>query len=192
LNYTVIHSDQYWRHNQAWSINSTSSGIRTDIMNCLIDQLVAMVSRHNKVFLFRFDLRLRTETPNNKIMSDFNRRLFRRIKRHYATNEVGFAWVREKEKAKSQHYHCALMLDGNKIQLPQRVQSWITEIWTSLDGYRPHWSAYHNIRRNDSETVQKAMYHISYLAKPRGKGYGALHTKDYNSSRLKPTSCQTI
>ena len=39
-----------------------------------------------------------------------------RIKRKYKTKYVGYVWVREMERAKTQHYHCAFFIDGDFIQ----------------------------------------------------------------------------
>jgi hypothetical protein len=38
---------------------------------------------------------------------------------------------------------------------------------------------------DNEQALQAAIYRISYLAKPRGKGYRPPQTKDYGCSRMK-------
>ena len=59
----------------------------------------------------------------------------------------------------------------------------LKEIWSQLEGSSNHWAGYHNINRGDMEAIQNAIYHISYLAKTRGKGYRPTQTKDYGWAR---------
>lgn len=182
---TVITSDIYWRHDKEWRVNGTGSGLRTDILNSMLGQLQLMMDYHNKLFVYRFDLHTPTFTEKNTLITDFVRRLFKRIKRHYKLKRIGYFWAREQEKAKQQHYHFALMLDGNKIQHPHTLQLWIEEIWRQMDG-STSFIRYHNFDRSDINKRHQVSYHISYLAKPRGKGKRPIQTKDYGGSRLNP------
>lgn len=173
-----------------WSVNPTKSGLRTDILKAILGELNEMLCRHRKVFVWRFDLHLPYQTDNNKLITDFNRRLRKRVKRHYQS-EFCFAWVREQERAKSQHYHFVLILNGSKVNHYHQLAEWVREIWGSHDsvfvgdaGGHHSGCGYHNLERNDYEAIDKASYHISYLAKPRGKGYRPKQTKDFGSSRL--------
>ena len=183
----ITHHQFYGYEGKAWRINVNGGGIRTDILRGLLGQLVAMLSHHRKVFVFRFDLSSPTYTPTNKIISDFNRRLKKRIKAHYKVKRIGYGWAREQEKSKQQHYHYVLLLDGSKVNTPHKIQQWIEEILKSLDS-RPHWAGYHNITRNNEEQIQAVSHHISYLAKSRGKGYRPTQTKDFRASNLKLAS----
>lgn len=144
-----------------------------------------MFSHHWQLFVFRFDLHQPDYTDTNKRITVFNRRLRKRIERHYESR-IGFCWVREQEKAKQQHTHYVIILDGNKLRHDYVLKQWIAEIWDSLDGTSIHWAGYHMINRHCEVDIQKCSYHISYLAKNRGKGYRPIQTKDYGASRLKP------
>ena len=55
---------------------------------------------------------------DNHIISTFINRQKQRIKRTYKTKDIGHVWKREKEKAKKQHYHVYLIIDGDVIQNP--------------------------------------------------------------------------
>lgn len=173
----------YWFEDRAWLVNAQKSGLRTDILRSLLSQLSTMLDKHRKVFIYRFDLHVDDFTSTNKIISDFNRRLFKRIKNHYKVTRIGYCWVREHERVKRQHYHYALMLDGSKVNSPHNLQQWISQLW-EYEGSKVHLVRYHNIKRDDGNAINKASRHLSYLAKPRGKGYKPPQTKDYGTSRL--------
>lgn len=181
----IIHSDWYWYADKGWRVNSKKSGLRVDILKRLLSQLTAMLERDSKVFMFRFELHTPEYTDNNRCITNLNRRLFKRIKRHY-NSQIGYVWVREMERAKKQHYHYALFLEGHRVRHPDTVQKWIQEIWRDYEG-TTHWSGYKNLHREDENSIQRTAYWISYLAKPRGKGakYRPKQTKDYGTSKLK-------
>ena len=181
---SVIKSEYYIRFGEIYRVNSNNrKNLRTDILKPLIDSLELMLAKYCRVHILRFDLHLTEFTSDNRIMSTLQRRLFRRVRTKYKVQNIGFVWVREKEKAKAQHYHCAIYLNGNKIRHPGLIQHWIKEIWSQLEGSSNHWAGYHNINRGDMEAIQNAIYHISYLAKTRGKGYRPTQTKDYGWAR---------
>lgn len=179
----VIHSWLYEYQGQLWRVNSAKSGLRTDILRTLLAQLNAMILQHRKVFVYRFDLSVNDFTSNNELVTGLVRRLKRRVKVHYGIDTT-YCWVREQEKAKKQHYHFCLMLNGSKIENPKLLQKWLVAIWERYG--RCHWAGYHQINRHDQSAIQKASFHISYLAKHRGKGNRCRpeQTKDYGHSRI--------
>ena len=180
----LINNPFYLRHSKIYWVNAgPRRELRTDILKPLIDSLESMLVYHCRVHIARFDLHLPALTPNNQIISRLQRSLFSRIRSNYKTKNVGFVWVREKESADAQHYHCVIYLDGNKIRHPGKIQKWIKEIWLHLDGNSCHWSGYHNVRRGGEDAIQRAVHHFSYLAKTRGKGKRARQTKDYGWAR---------
>jgi hypothetical protein len=109
------------------------------------------------------------------------------VRRNYETDKVGRVWVRERERAKHQHYHCALLIDGDKIRHPKKLLAGIKAKWeaTCPDHFMPE------IRKpfhfaDKSTGLDDSVYRLSYLAKPRGKGYRPDQVKDYSTSRIKP------
>jgi hypothetical protein len=171
---------------QTWWVNSQGSGLITHSIKAMINQVDAMLSHHSKIHIIRFDLRVYEYTENNGIITAFNRRLHKWLKRKYNFKRVGFAWCRELEKAKQQHYHYALIIDGHKVNYPDEVNKKVKEIWRQLDGseYFPK-NCYYNVKRNDYGAIQAVIWRISYLAKARGKGYKPDQTKNYGTSRIK-------
>lgn len=99
----------------------------------MITQVDAMLSPHSKVHVIRFDLRVYVYTENNVLMSTLNRSLHKWLKHKYNLKRVGFAWCRELETAKQQHYHYALMIDVHKINYPYEVTNKIKEICQQLE-----------------------------------------------------------
>lgn len=175
-----------------WEIDTRTSGIYHDMMQAILGQLFAMLSHHNKVLIFRFDLHCPDHTSTNKNITDFLRRLSRRVIRHYELTRFGYCWVREQEKAKQQHYHFALMLDGNKIQKPSLIWEMVKTIWGFMDG--KYWlpeNAYYRLTRENRHQTQEAIKRLSYLAKGRGKSYKPHQTKNYGTSRIKPKEAPT-
>ena len=174
-------------NNKIFWVNGKHSGIRSHMAKSMINQVGAMLSHHSKVHLIRFDFRLYEYTNNNEIVSKFNRILFKWLKRRYDVKRIGFVWCREMEKAKQQHYHYALMLNGHKVRHPHEILPKVKDIWeTHLQGseYTPK-RCYYNLTRDCEASIQRAVWRISYLAKARGKGYRPPQTKDYGTSRIK-------
>lgn len=165
-----------------------------EILNRIDEQLAAMLSYHNKLIVVRIDLHLHEYEPHNKTMSEFVRVFMKRLKRIYKLKRVGFIWVRERERAKKQHYHFAVILDGNKCKHSKRIIELAREIWQGRDfGSVPHIpKPYHLIVRGNAQSYQTTFYRLSYLAKERGKGIGkngkarASTANDYSTSRIKP------
>ena len=173
---------------QTWLVNSKGSGLLSIAIKKMIEQVDAMLSHHSKIHLIRCDLRMYQFTDNNEIITLFNRRLHKWLKRKYNLKLIGFCWCREQETAKQQHYHYALMVNGHKVRHPIEILPKIKEIWEQHLGgseYTPK-RCYYNLERNNYKTIQDAIWRISYLAKARGKGYKPAQTKNYGTSRIKP------
>ena len=171
---------------QTWRVNAQGSGLISHTIKAMINQVDAMLSHHSKLHIIRFDLRVYEYTDNNGIMTAFNRRLHKWLKRKYNLKRVGFIWCRELETAKQQHYHYALLVDGHKINHSFEINKKIKELWRQLDGseYFPD-NCYYNVKRDDYESIQAAIWRISYLAKARGKRFKPAQTKNYGTSRVK-------
>ena len=147
----------------------------------------AMLSNHSRVLILRLDLHVYDYTGDNTKISTVLRRVKEWLAEAYGMAKVGHIWVREVEKAKRQHYHLALMLDGRKIRYPQKVIDWIDNYWTIRNEPKPYTprACYTMVYRDDRASFEKAFYRLSYLAKSRGKGYRNQTANDYSSSRLK-------
>lgn len=168
-------------------VNGKHSGIYSSMAKKMIGQVNIMLSYHSKIHLVRFDLHLYEYTPDNFLVTKFNRILFKWLKRRYGFKRVGFIWCREMEKAKQQHYHYALIVDGHKVRHPHDLLIKIKNVWeTQIQGfqYTPK-RCYYNLNRNNDLVTQEAIWRISYLAKVRSKRNKPPQTKNYGTSRIK-------
>ena len=161
---------------------------REDILDSGIGQLLAMLSFHSRVLTLRVDLHMQEYELSNVRVSKFIRKLRKWLKSNYKIQRLGYLWVREQERAKRQHYHLVLYLDGNKIRYPAKINHWIQNYWTWQDQPKPPTikNCYIMVHRDDRKSLDKSVYRMSYLAKKRGKGYGGPKTRDYSSSRIIP------
>ena len=182
----IMFDDTFTHKERTYKVNSATSGLYVEILQRIIEQFEMALTKWKRVFVLRFDLHSHSNTKDNKQMTTFRNRVFKKLKREYGFKEIGFCWVREQERAKSQHYHWVLFLDGDLIRHSKRINEIIKRAWEAPNGNyfmptikRPFYFA-------DSEQIaQAAIYRVSYLAKPRGKGYRDKQVKDYQCSRMK-------
>ncbi len=171
-----------------------SNGFYTGILQRCYEQLRAMMSYHSKVLVIRYDFHLYDHTECNTIMSKFIRKLKRRLKPPYNFKRIGYIWAREwnesRGQAKAQHYHCAIMLNGNRVRHPEKINTIVKDIWERLGQahvYLPK-HQYYLIKPTDRETLAAARKRLSYLAKVYTKGNKERYTNNYSTSRLIPKS----
>lgn len=176
---------EIWPINSGWSNGGYPLPIFTKQMRGIIQQLNVMTENYSRVLVVRFDLHLHEFTNDNKMLSQFIKLLTTRIKKEYRFKDIGSVWCRELERAKQQHYHMALFLEGRKIRTPHNLYQKINDTWLDIGGRSYCMAGYHMVNRNNWQSKADAIYHLSYLAKERGKGYRAQQTKDYGLSRLK-------
>lgn len=165
--------------------NSQKYGVYKQTILAFIDQLDASIAIHKRVLVLRVDFRVNYYTDTNKKFSTFMKNIKQWIERNYNIYNIGYQWVREQETAKKQHYHLALILDGDKIQHPAKLNEVIKEKWLPNGSiYKPDNCFYYIDKHNHQDERPKAIYRASYMAKSRGKGVRPAQTKDYYSSRL--------
>jgi hypothetical protein len=193
---------------QGYKINTgPNKSIYPAILIPALEQIDAMLSHHNKVYLLRFDLHLpNTDTPisdaeGKALISAF----FKSIKEKLSTKKEGslarvaYQWAFEVEKAKKGHYHCWIAVDGNKKQKPGSIKDksgligLVTREWQKISSGTVRLAGEHQedkghkLRRGDEKAKDNCIRHISYLAKVRSKGYGGERkgSSNYGTSRLK-------
>jgi hypothetical protein len=182
----IIYDDTFTLNGKTYQVNATKSGLYAEILKSIIEQFQIALLKWKRVFVLRFDLHTHAFSEDNKRITAFRKRLFEKLKRQYGFKDIGFCWVREHERAKAQHYHFVLFLDGRLIKHSSKIIPMIKAAWE--DGTGTYTVPYikHPFHFADSEDViKKAVYRVSYLAKPRGKGYRPSQTKDFQCSRMK-------
>lgn len=174
-------------HGVVYPLPNGHLGWHRDILVACLNQLDAMLSHTSKVFVIRFDCHMGGYSEDNATIATFRRRLRKKLERHYPKLLVGYLWVRELEKAKSQHYHFVFLVDAERIPAANVVLDAATHVWKRLTDIHPHvpLNPYYLIKRGDSSRHADLIKRVSYLAKYRGKGYKPAQTKDYGASRIK-------
>ena len=178
----------YYRE-KLYRVNARKSGIYVEIMKSMLGQLFTMSDWHNKLTLIRFDLHQDHATDTSEQLRQFMRNLTKRLKRKYKLTRVATIWVRELEKGTAQHYHAAIIIDGNKVQRANEIFKIAEQLWHDQNMgntfSRPP-NPYYHWKIKDQRTLARAIWRISYLAKGRGKGRRPPKAKDYATSRIKP------
>ena len=85
---------------ETWIVNSKGSGLYTHFLKKMLDQVSAMFSYHNKLFLLRFDLHQPEATPTSKHLTEFLKSLI--IKKHIDITSSQGRYTLGQEKLKVQ------------------------------------------------------------------------------------------
>ena len=131
----VTHDEHFNFKGTHYKINSSKSGVYVETMSAMLNQFEICLEKWSRVFVYRFDLHTSISSSDNRIISIFIKNLVARIKWNYQVDEVGYCWVREQERAKSQHYHCVIFLDGDRIRHPSKLIQMIKQLWETAGGY---------------------------------------------------------
>jgi len=109
--------------------NSDSYGVYKKTVLAFIEQLDAAIQIHRRVLVVNLFFSINYYTDTSYTFSKFMKNIKQYLSRNYDIQNVGYQWVREQEKAKKQHYHLALILDGDEIQNPRKLNEIIREKW---------------------------------------------------------------
>lgn len=169
------------------------------IYNCYVEPLQrfkreidAMLSHHDKIFIYRFDIHIHVHSQTNEVISKFRKSYAERVKRYYKTKNVAYVWCREVERSKKQHYHLAVIVDGNKTNVGGALQYMAEEVASLQDltiglcDNPSYLIKRADLAKGNYSTYNDAFYRLSYLAKERGKTIKAERANSYQTSRIKP------
>ncbi|WP_286237597.1 YagK/YfjJ domain-containing protein [Neptuniibacter halophilus] len=187
---SIIYSGDYRVLNHTFHITPWKQGepYYHDILERTSQQLEAMLSYHSKVHVIRYDLHVQEYTETSEDLSKFIRALRQRLKRKYGHARLGYVWCREQNLSNKQHYHIALMINGNLFKSSHTISAIVDELWTRLGHsvtFKPENHIY-KIQRGDESVALAAFKRMAYLAKVRTKGKRKGMANDYSTSRLKP------
>lgn len=171
-----------------WEIMQFPDGINRKLLERLYQSLMAYISWHSKVFMVRFDLSLYDSPTQNITMTKFRNYMVRHLEEKYKS-KVSFFWVREHNNTKNRcHYHCALLLNGQKVQNTKTTFDLVIasrNIIIDTNSFFPENCGY-KIHPRDLQSIQAALFRLSYLAKNATKHGCPQFTKSHQFSRLKP------
>ena len=159
-------------------------GCYLQILVKTFESMTAILSYHCKIYVVQFSFNPYDFSPTNAPISRVIAVIKKRLIRRYKFSRIVTGWVRETGQSGIQHYHVALMMDGNKINRQGAVMSLITEILESRNFPAPHFTKPHMVKRGDWEAFKRAFYHLSYIAKVTSKGDKPKTTNEYSFSRL--------
>lgn len=192
---------------KGYKINCAASmPIIEDALLAFIGQIEAYDTHYTSgTTLIRFDLSLPEHMAikpdagsETALIAAFFKKLKERLgyKVNGGVRKFIYGWVREVEKRKKGHFHCFIGVPLRLIRVPGKISNdlekgvgtmgLIEGIWQRLcDGGRVWYVKTHKVV--DEASCADAIYHVSYMAKLRGKSYSnnAGH-RNWASSRLKP------
>jgi hypothetical protein len=185
---TVTMSNSVTLNGREFPINADASkqqGCYVEILATIDRNLMAMLSYHSRVLVIQFVVHLHDPEPLNTGISKLMDVFKKRLKRKYKLTRIGGGWARETGKSGIPHYHVALFLDGNLVRSHYGLQDLVAKILDDRNYPQPRFTESHMVARTDFESLKKAFYHLSYIAKTRHKGSRPPSTNDYSFGRLK-------
>ena len=178
---------KYLYRDVLWSVLPEEHDQEPTIMKRLFDT-VDRVSAMSRFLAVRYDLRVPTYSADNLVIDTFHQLLFERLGQTYPKSFISHLWVREQGQGEAQHYHYLLMLDGNHIRYPNKLNAMVQHCWEQATGgsvWFPE-NGYYFVTPNDVETYSKLILRVSYLGKKRSKGSIAAGIKIFGSGLRKP------
>lgn len=165
-----------------------SEGLNLKILKAGFEQLDCMLSYYSKVTIVLLQLHQYTFTKDNQAISTLFKKLIIKLKKHYRC-QIGYIWVREQERAASQHYHAAIMLSGHVCQKSYEIDKLTMELWHQLDPANFSYKVKNRVYRIQTylknHELNAVRLRLSYMAKNKGKS-AVKGVQNYNTSRLKP------
>ena len=177
-----------------YKVNTGISGslsIYTLIVKRMITQLDISLDKWGRVFAVRLDLHQKFYRGDNLYIRRFFCNFKKRLLKEYGFNEMAYQWARELETSIAQHYHIVLFFNGYKIKSSWKIREFAKDVWEriKIGNTVPYWDSRkgkvsHDIKKDDPQAKADAVYHFSYLAKTKGKGYRDPKANDYGTSQL--------
>lgn len=183
----ISYSNFFGHLGEVYPINTTqSSGCFTPILKAGIDRLTRLLKRFKRIFVYFFGLHSHSAIATSSHVSRFFNKVRFYCGKIYRS-VVGYVWVREQERADTQHYHAVIILDGDKIQHSKSLAGALKRLWEQDQSG----SNTINFVKNPfyyvtaPEQLKEVVLRFSYYAKERGKGRRPAQAKDFGASRLR-------
>ncbi len=170
-----------------WKVMHFKGGTNDKITEKALNQLNQILSKYSKVFVSRFDIRICIEIKTNELISKLIKKLRNQVKTKYGCL-MGYIWVREQTgSCETPHYHCAVFLNGHKTWKAFGLGKIIDRICDSLLYLSPYYPKNNGymVKRDNSKSIQRVIYRISYFAKNESKDNCSAGVNEYQVSRLK-------
>lgn len=187
--------------NVLWPVMPEESQQNTKIMNSLFRTVDKTYRSCSRFLAVRYDFHLPQYSPDNNVITEFHRLLIPALRKIYPKSFMRVFWVREQNKAPAQHYHYLLMMDGNAVRHPHKINQLVKCYWKHATGGRV-WlpkHGYYLVNRDDTEALTALLLRVSYFAKRYSKTHvadniGLSGTQHYSclkkARRIKPAQLQ--
>lgn len=146
-----------------------------NIMNSLLDIVEVALSNYQRVLLVRLDFHMKVFTADNVAILNLFKKLKVSLKKRYSS-QCHYLWVRERNTASAQHYHCVIALSGHSCRSSWYIYKEANRIWESIPHtascFQPANPSYQLSRTYNAffaKSLGACIYRISYLAKDATK-----------------------
>jgi len=121
-------------------INPTTNpqySYRNEILTTLETMLKFYTKQHSKCLIVRFDVHYPSGYPFPYSNADISSCMAYVIKKYKRQGlDPYYLWVREQHTSSFPHYHCVLLLDGQKVMSYRHVFTTVEKAWSNtLGGY---------------------------------------------------------
>lgn len=141
------------------------------IMNSLFKAVDRTYASCSRFLAIRYDFHQPQYTADNRVITRFHQLLIPALRNEYPKSFARVFWVREQNQAAAQHYHYLLMVDGNCVRHPLKINKLVESCWNIATGgtvwFPKH--GYYLIRKNDTEAMAALLLRVSYFAKRHSK-----------------------
>jgi len=182
---TQNNSEFYPFKDHSYPCYKSAKGFNEKALNQLFTLTEKTLSHYSKAAIIRIDLHPSCFTENNKIISEFLTKQVNKFKKSYGCI-VSYFYAREQSSSDKQHYHLALFFSGHKVNNAYKIEQQIKSSWEAHCSGTVHFvkKPIYLIERGNKQSIDPAIYRLSYLTKTHTKQNNGL-AKSYGSSRLK-------
>lgn len=173
-----------------WPVLPAEHDQDTKILKRIFETIERVSLKSSRFLAIRYDLHLKDYSANNKVISRFHHLLFPCLWEKYRRSFISFFWVREQGKSNTQHYHYLLMLNGNHVKYPHKVNQIVTQCWEQASKgtcWVPE-NCYYFV--DSIESHRDLLMRVSYLGKKRTKENIDKGIKRFGCDLRKPESAK--
>lgn len=157
--------------------------------------------KHCKAMAVRFDIRYPESYQSSGDNKDISRMIAKLVQEYSRKGyDPAYIWVREQNTSHNPHYHCAILLNGNKTRRYRQILNSAERFWRStinidttgcIDHCRKGENGMLIVTKRDGsadnyhDNFDAVHYQLSYLAKQNGKATEKDGVRNFGMSRIK-------
>lgn len=197
-NFQTFNIDSY----HSTTTQSSPYAYEDSILSALGKLLNFYTEQHGKVLAVRFDLHYPLQNDLTVINQDISRCMAKIVQKYKRQGlDPYYIWAREQENSHNPHYHCLILLNGNRVKSYAHVFQTAETLWGNTLGVPAAGLVHHctqgkngishengiMLRRCDNnyqERCSEVLRQTSYLAKTDGKAGYNDGLRDFGMSRI--------